>query len=92
MAVYLYQRKEWPYFTWNQEKLATLLATIHHGQGRLLGRMEGIGLALQEEAALQTLTQDVLKSSEIEGEILNPDQVRSSIALRLGIDLSLIHI
>jgi len=88
MAVYLYQRKEWPYFTWNQEKLATLLATIHHGQGRLLGRMEGIGLALQEEAALQTLTQDVLKSSEIEGEILNPDQVRSSIALRLGIDIA----
>ena len=65
-----------------------MLAHVRHRQGRLIGRMEGLGFGSQNEAVLATLTQDVLKSSEIEGEILNPDQVRSSIARRLGIDIA----
>lgn len=88
MAIYIHQLKGWPDFTWNEEKLAKRLAEVRHRQGRLLGRMEGLGFSLQKEATLQTLTLDVLKSSEIEGEILNPDQVRSSIARRLGMDIA----
>ena len=65
-----------------------MLAHVRHRQGRLIGRMEGLGFISQNEAVLATLTLDVLKSSEIEGEILNPDQVRSSIARRLGIDIA----
>src|SRR5436190_3998694 len=85
---YIYQLKGWPTFQWSQEKLASLLINVRHRQGRLLGRMEGIGFNLQAEANLHTLTLDVLKSSEIEGEILNPNQVRSSIARRLGMDIA----
>ncbi|SRR5579862_609065 len=84
--MYIYQQKEWPRFRWDPEKLADQLNGVRHRQGRLLGRMEGLGFHLREEATLQTLTLDVLKSSEIEGELLNPDQVRSSIARRLGMD------
>jgi Fic family protein len=87
MAVYIHQLKEWPHFQWNQENLTQLLVRVRNRQGRLLGRMEGIGFKLQEEANLQILTLEVIKSSEIEGEILNPDQVRSSIARRLGMDI-----
>lgn len=65
-----------------------MLAHVRHRQGRLIGRMEGLGFVNQNEAVLATLTQDVLASSEIEGEILNRDQVRSSIARRLGIDIA----
>lgn len=85
---YIYQLKEWPDFEWDPEKIAKLLAEVRHRQGRLLGRMEGLGFHLQAEATLETLTLDVLKSSEIEGEILNPDQVRSSIARHLGMDIA----
>jgi Fic family protein len=84
--VYIHQRPEWPHFRWDQGALAGSLAEIRHRQGRLLGRMEGLGFPLQKEAELRTLTLDVLKSSEIEGERLDPEQVRSSIARRLGID------
>src|SRR5207302_8768858 len=84
---YLHQRPEWPKFTWDFQALADLLAAVRHKQGRLIGRMEGLGFSLRNEAMLQTLTQDVLKSSEIEGEILDKDQVRSSIARRLGMDI-----
>ena len=83
---YIHQLMDWPGFRWDQEALAAPLAEIRHRQGRLLGRMEGLGFALQKEAELETLTLDVLKSSEIEGERLNPEQVRSSIARRLGLD------
>ncbi len=86
--MYIHQRSDWPRFTWNHEKLGPMLALVRHRQGRLIGRMEGLGFVSQSEAVLATLTQDVLKSSEIEGEILNPDQVRSSIARRLGIDIA----
>ena len=83
----IYERSDWPRFDWDQEGLANQLAAVRHRQWRLIGRMEGLGLRLREEAVLSTLTQDVLKSSEIEGEILDIDQVRSSLACRLGLDI-----
>ncbi len=86
MTQYIHQLRDWPRFHWDQEALAAPLAQIRHRQGRLLGRMEGLGFSLQKEAELETLTLDVLKSSEIEGEKLPADQVRSSIARRLGIE------
>jgi Fic family protein len=86
--MYIHQRKQWPGFSWKESELATLLAEVRYRQGRLYGRMEALGFSLQEEAALQTFTRDVLKSSEIEGEFLNADQVRSSIARRLGIEIA----
>jgi Fic family protein len=85
---YLHELPDWPRFNWDQEKLAPKLAAVRHRQGRLIGRMEALGFTLRKEAVLQTLTLDVLKSSEIEGEILNPEQVRSSIARRLGMDIA----
>ena len=87
IAVYIYQRDDWPRFHWDQDGLANQLAAVRHRQGRLIGRMEALGFRLREEAVLSTLTQDVLKSSEIEGEILDIDQVRSSLARRLGLDI-----
>jgi Fic family protein len=86
MTLYIHQLPDWPNFFWDHEALAAPLAAIRHRQGRLIGRMEALGFSLTKEAELETLTLDVLKSSEIEGEILNPEQVRSSIARRLGID------
>ncbi len=85
--MYIHERKEWPEFKWEQGKLAALLADVRHLQGRLLGRMEGLGFELREEATLQTLTADVVKSSEIEGEKLDVQTVRSSIARRMGLDI-----
>ncbi len=85
--MYIYQHKDWPNFTWDQEKISKILLEIRHRQGRLIGRMEGLGFSLQTEATLQTMTLEVLKSGEIEGEKLDADQVRSSIARRLGMDI-----
>ena len=85
--MYIWQLPDWPRFRWDQEQMGKLLAEARHEQGRLMGRMEALGLRLREEAILRTLTQDVLKSSEIEGELLHPEQVRSSLARRLGIDI-----
>src|ERR1700733_3329542 len=87
MTTYLHELPDWPKFRWDQERLAGRLADVRHRQGRLVGRMEALGFRLQAEAALETLTEEVIKSSEIEGEILNRDQVRSSIARRLGMDV-----
>jgi Fic family protein len=87
MTRYIHERTAWPNFTWDQKRLAAPLAALRHRQGRLIGRMEGLGFSLRAEAVLQTLTLEVLKSSEIEGEILDRDQVRSSIARRLGMDI-----
>jgi len=84
---YIHELNDWPAFHWDEGALAAKLADVRHRQGRLLGRMEGLGFDLRNEAMLSTLTQDVVKSSEIEGEILDVDQVRSSIARRLGIDI-----
>ena len=83
----IHELKDWPRFHWNRERLAEPLAAVRHQQGRLIGHMEALGFNLRQEAVLQTLTEDVLKSSEIEGEKLDPAQVRSSIARRLGMDI-----
>lgn len=85
--MYIHQQKAWPKLTWDPVKLANPLAQVRHLQGRLLGRMDALGFQLREEATLQILTQDVLKTSEIEGEKLDTEQVRSSIAKRLGVDI-----
>jgi Fic family protein len=78
--MYIHERAGWPQFRWAVRALADQLGAVRHRQGRLIGRMEALGLALREEAAFDTLTQDVLKTSEIEGEILEVKQVRSSPA------------
>src|SRR3954469_15743610 len=85
--MYIHELHDWPRFHWSAEKLAEPLASVRHRQGRLTGHMEALGFKLQQEAVLQTLTTEVLKSSEIEGEKLDAEQVRSSIARRLGIDI-----
>jgi Fic family protein len=87
LTIYIWELTDWPRFHWDPERLAKVLAHARHEQGRLMGRMEALGFRLREEAQLQTLAQDVLKSSEIEGQKLDPDQVRSSIARRLGMDV-----
>jgi Fic family protein len=87
MPKYIHELADWPRFSWNHETVAATLASARHKQGRLLGQMEALGFKVQEEAVLRTLTKDVLKSSEIEGENLDADQVRSSLARRLGMDI-----
>ena len=87
MTLYIYDQPDWPKFRWNHESLDKGPAAVRHKQGRLLGRMEGLGFKFQQEAVLKTLTEDVVKTSEIEGERLDADQVRSSIARRLGMDI-----
>ena len=71
--MFIYEREGWPKFRWSDEALSAPLAAVRHRQGRLIGRMEALGFPLQSEALLQTLTEDVLKSSEIEGEVLIAD-------------------
>ena len=85
--MYIHELSDWPRFEWDRERLTAPLADIRHRQGRLSGHMEALGFNLQQEAVLETLSADVLKSSEIEGEKLSAEQVRSSIARRLGIDI-----
>lgn len=85
---YIHGLKNWPHLTWDAKALSGRLGTVHHLQEKLLGRMESFGFRLRAEATLQSLTEDVIKSSEIEGEILDKDQVRSSIARRLGMDVA----
>lgn len=85
---YIHQLTDWPEFQWDHEAVMSLLGGVRNRQGRLIGRMESLGFSLRSEAILQTLTLDVIKSSEIEGEILDPAQVRSSIARRLGMDIA----
>ena len=86
--MYIHQLKDWPNFTWDNEKILPILGNVRHHQGKLLGQMNALGFKVKETAFLDTLTLDVTKSSEIEGEHLNTDQVRSSIARRLGIDMA----
>jgi Fic family protein len=86
--IYIHQLPDWPSFTWNREGLAESLASVRHHQGKLVGHMIALGFDLRNEANLLTLTLEVLKSSEIEGEKLDPDQVRSSIARSLGMDVA----
>ncbi|MEO5644172.1 MAG: Fic family protein [Bacteroidia bacterium] len=86
--IYIHQDLNWPDFTWNHELLLPVLASLRHKQGFLRGYLGAIGFEQRNEAALQTLTLDVLKSSEIEGEIYDSNQVRSSIARHLGMDIA----
>ena len=85
--MWIYEQKEWPDLTWNSEKISSGLVSVRHQQGRLLGRMEALGFDLKQEASLNMLTNDIVKTSAIEGQSLNPKEVRSSIARRLGIDI-----
>lgn len=87
MPTYIHELPDWPSFRWDEARIAVPLASTRLAQGRLLGQMDALGFQLREEAVLRTVTQDVLKTSEIEGEVLDPDQVRSSVATRLGIDI-----
>ena len=90
MAKYIYEYEKWPEFTWDEKEISVILGKVRHLQGKILGQMETLGFSIKEETILTTLTLDVLKSSEIEGEMLNYEQVRSSIARRLGIEYAAI--
>lgn len=86
MAKFIYEYDNWPEFTWDDKKIIVNLGKVRHLQGKILGQMSALGFSIKEETILSTLTLDVLKSSEIEGEFLNHEQVRSSIARRLGLE------
>jgi Fic family protein len=88
IKAFIHQQDNWPEFTWNSNELLSLLGEARNLQGRLVGKMNTLGFDLRNEALLDTLTLDVIKTSEIEGEILNPNQVRSSIARRLGMEIA----
>jgi len=88
MARYIHELPNWPSFSWKYEAFADQLAAVRHQQGRLLGRMESFGFHFRQESLLKTLTQDVVKTSEIEGDLLDTEQVRSSLARRLGIEIA----
>lgn len=85
--MYIWEQPQWPKWQYDATRLAVLLADVRHRQGRLSGRMEALGFSLQDQAELSTLTLDVIKTSEIEGESLDAGQVRSSLARRLGLDI-----
>jgi len=82
----IYQYNSWPNFTWDEKEIQVILGKVRHLQGKLFGQMSTLGFSIKEETLLSTLTIDVLKTSEIEGEKLYYDQVRSSIAKKLGLD------
>jgi Fic family protein len=86
-GAYIHERATWPGFRWDHERISARLVDVRHRQGLLIGRMEGLGFQLRAEAVLNSLTEEVLKSSEIEDETLDRSQVRSSIARRLGLDI-----
>ncbi|MEO1054228.1 MAG: Fic family protein [Bacteroidota bacterium] len=86
--MYFHLKKDWPNFKWDIDTLLPYVSTVRDLQGRLIGRMESMGFQLRDEAVLATITEDVIKSSEIEGELLNPQEVRSSVARRLGMEIS----
>jgi Fic family protein len=88
IMAFIHQLADWPDFKWHAASLSTLLAGVRNSQGRLLGRMDGLGLSLRAHATLTTLTADIIKSSAIEGELLNYEQVRSSVARKLGLDVA----
>jgi len=88
MKIYIHEKENWTDFTWDNKKVMIKLGEARNQQGRILGKMESLGFDLQNEAVLNTLTLDVIKSSEIEGEFLEIEQVRSSIARRLGMDIA----
>jgi len=84
--MYIHERENWYNFVWDNERILPILAAVRHLQGRLLGHMERLGFDLIERATLESLILDVVDTSRIEGEFLNPELVRSSIARKLGIE------
>ena len=86
MKRFIHNLENWTDFHWDYKQVTLLLGEARNKQGKLLGRMESLGFDLQDEAFLKNLTLEVVKTSEIEGEILDVEQVRSSIARKLGID------
>lgn len=88
MPRYIHQHYDWPAFTWDDAVLLPVLGQVRYIQGKISGTMEVFGFSTRMDAALKTLTEDIQKSSEIEGEILDTDQVRSSIARRLGLEIA----
>ena len=93
MAKYIYEYSNWPEFTWDDKQIGVILGKVRHMQGKIYGQMSALGFSVKEDTMLSTLTLDVLKSSEIEGEFLNYEQVRSSIARQLGIDYAgMVHV
>ena len=83
---YIYQDKDWPRFTWDPGRVVPHLSTARYKQGLLLGKMQDLGYQLKNEATLVALTEETVKSSAIEGEQLNPESVRSSLARRMGLE------
>ena len=83
---YIYKHKDWPQFTWDADRLVPYLSATRYKQGLLLGRMRDLGYQLKSEATLSALTEETVKSSAIEGEELNPESVRSSLARRMGLE------
>src|SRR5580704_10748224 len=83
---YIYQSTDWPQFAWNAELVVPRLSATRYEQGLLLGRMKGLGYQLKREATFAALTEEIVKSSAIEGEELNPESVRSSLARRMGLE------
>ncbi len=86
--MYIYELKGWPQFQWDREKIAAILVRVRHSQGRLIGGMESVGFAFREEIVIDSLAKDVVKSSAIEGEVLDQTLVRSSISRHLGIEVA----
>src|SRR5258708_18153070 len=86
--IYIHERADWPRFTWGSKALAPLLSAVRLQQGLLLGKMRSYGFASQWSATLKVLTEETIKSSAIEGVVLDPESVRSSIAKRLGLDVA----
>lgn len=86
MAKYIYQQIDWPNFVWDESTLFPYISSVRYHQGKLLGKIESLGFDLGEEATLETISIDIVKTSEIEGEFLNMAEVRSSVARKLGID------
>lgn len=86
--MYIYENKEWPFFTWNNDEIISLLANVRKQQGLLLGKMQTLGFEVQNDSTLSTLISDIRESSAIEGENLDTNQIRSSVARKLQLDLN----
>ena len=86
--MYIHQAEGWPHFTWDKSRIDSQLAVVNKAAGFLEGRLSAIGFDVQQRAAVEALTHDIVASSEIEGVILNSDQVRSSLARRMGVQIT----
>ena len=86
--MWIHEKRDWPKFYWDNDEVSEILAETRFIQGKLLGKMSGLGFSLKQEAQLNTLTRELIKSSAIEGEILNRDEVRSSVARKMGIEVA----